>query len=104
MTQQSKDELLASIMQSVAENRAGWFDRLFAFFISERLRAGESFSLSLVRGVFAETSEREARCRHRVTLLNVQRIYEALAHCVASLLKLRGTDCHTEVFRLIFER
>jgi hypothetical protein len=35
--------------------------------------------------------------------LDIQRVYEVLAPRVPSLLKLRGTDCHTEVFRLIFE-
>lgn len=78
-------------------------NRLFAFLMSERLRAGESFSLPLVREIFAETG----RARNTVPSphdgLDIQRIYEVLAPCVPSLLKLRGTDCHTEVFRLIFE-
>lgn len=71
MTQQSKDELLACIMQAVTENNARWFDRLFAFLMSERLHADESLTLPLVKEVFAETG------RARTTVL-VVRYYQLL--------------------------
>lgn len=85
MTQQSKDELLACIMQAVTENNAGWFDRLFAFLMSERLHADGSFTLPLVKEVFAETG------RARTTVLAV-RYYQLLRKKLITSLELT-TGC-----------
>ncbi len=90
-------------MQSVAENDAGWFDRLFAFQMSERLRAGEPFSLNLVKEIFAETARARTTVPSSRDALDIQRIYDVLSPRVPSLLRLHGTDCYTEIFRLIFE-
>ena len=90
-------------MQSVAENDAGWFDRLFAYLMSERLRAGESFSFNLVKEIFAETARARTTVPSPRDALDIQRIYDVLVLRVPSLLKLHGTDCCTEIFRLFFQ-
>jgi hypothetical protein len=58
MNTPTSDELLARIMQAVVENDAGWFDRLFAFLMAERLATEESFSPVLVAEIFEETGRR----------------------------------------------
>ncbi|MDM0076982.1 hypothetical protein QTH90_21410 [Variovorax sp. J2P1-59] len=71
--------------------------------MSERLHAGESFSSNLVKEIFAETARARTTVPSPRDAFDIQRIYEVLAPHVPSLLKLHGTDCYSEIFRLIFE-
>ncbi|WP_444814894.1 hypothetical protein [Variovorax davisae] len=63
------DELAAVTRQSVAENHAGWFDRLSAYLLAERLRR-RILSVELAQARNTVLAPRDA--------LDIQRMYEVL--------------------------
>ena len=60
----SSEKLHAEIMRQVTNNEAGWFDRLFALLLVDRLDVNEPFTPAVVADVFEETRRRGGRAHH----------------------------------------
>ena len=90
------------IMDEVADGEGGWFDRLFALLMAERLDADEPFTPQVVEAVCEDTRRRGKSSPSSRDALDVRDLYKSLAPHIRALKDHAGDDRFAEIFRLVY--